>query len=176
MQATNDKMKKAIENLKKELSKIRTGRANPALLDTIQVDYYGTKTQLKNMANISAPEARLLVIQPWDVSQIAAIEKTILEADLGLTPNNDGKVIRIQVPQLTEERRRDLVKVVKKVGEEARVSVRMIRRDANEELKNQNLPEDDIRKKQELIQKETDRFIQEIDTLLVSKEKDIMNV
>ncbi|OGQ14029.1 MAG: ribosome recycling factor [Deltaproteobacteria bacterium RIFCSPHIGHO2_02_FULL_40_11] len=176
MQATNDKMKKAIENLKKELSKIRTGRANPALLDTIQVDYYGTKTQLKNMANISAPEARLLVIQPWDVSQIAAIEKTILEADLGLTPNNDGKVIRIQVPQLTEERRRDLVKVVKKVGEEARVSVRMIRRDANEELKNQNLPEDDIRKKQELIQKETNHFIQEIDTLLVSKEKDIMNV
>ena len=176
MQATNDKMKKAIENLKKELSKIRTGRANPALLDTIQVDYYGTKTQLKNMANISTPEARLLVIQPWDISQISAIEKTILESDVGLTPNNDGKVIRIQVPQLTEERRRDLVKVVKKVGEEARVAVRMIRRDANEELKNQNLPEDDVRKKQDVIQKETDRFIQEIDTLLVSKEKDIMNV
>ena len=170
------KMDKTIESLKGELSKIRTGRASTGLLDTIQVDYYGTKTALKNMATLSVPEPRLLTVQPWDISQIEAIEKAILKADLGLTPNNDGKIIRIQIPQLSEERRKELVKLVGKVGEEAKVAARMVRRDANESLKKMGLSEDDVRKRQVDIQKITDQQIVFIDTLLASKEKDILNV
>src|SRR3989338_1827921 len=169
------KMDKTIESLKGELSKIRTGRASTGLLDTIQVDYYGTKTALKNMATLSVPEPRLLTVQPWDISQIEAIEKSILKSDLGLTPTNDGKIIRIQIPQLSEERRKELVKLVGKVGEEAKVSVRMVRRDANESLKKMGLSEDDVRKRQVDIQKITDQQIVFIDTLLASKEKDILN-
>ncbi|OGP05043.1 MAG: ribosome recycling factor [Deltaproteobacteria bacterium GWA2_38_16] len=169
------KMQKTLDNLKSELAKLRTGRATPTLLDTVMVDYYGNMTALKNMATISAPEARLLTIQPWDASQIQAIEKAIQMSDLGLTPNNDGKIIRIQLPPLTEERRKELVKLVKKVGEDGKVSIRLIRRDANDDLKKENLPEDDLRKSQNQIQKMTDEQIQKIDSLLVTKEKDILH-
>ena len=170
------KMDKTIESLKTELTKIRTGRASTGLLDTIQVDYYGTKTALKNMATLSVPEPRLLTVQPWDISQIEAIEKSILKSDLGLTPTNDGKIIRIQIPQLSEERRKEMVKLVGKVGEEAKVAIRMVRRDANEGLKNAGLSEDDVRKRQAEIQKVTDQQIAFIETLLKNKEKDILNV
>ena len=169
-------MDKSIESLKAELGKLRSGRATTAILDTVTVDYYGAKTSLKNIATLSVPEPRLLTIQPWDMSQIGAVEKAILAADLGLQPNNDGKIIRIQIPPLSEERRKELVKVVKKMGEEARVAVRMIRRDANEAAKTQNLPEDESRKYQSDVQKITDDTIQKIDSLLQNKEKDILNV
>ena len=165
----NVKMDKSLENLKSELGKLRTGRASTAILDTVNVDYYGAKTPLKNMATISAPEPRLLTIQPWDVSQIEAIEKAIQTADLGLQPNNDGKIIRLQIPPLSEERRLDLVKIVKRVGEDARVSIRMVRREANDQIKKMDLPEDDQRKRQEEIQKVTDENIKKIDTLLQNK-------
>lgn len=171
-----DRMNKVIGSLKTELGKIRTGRATTALLDTIMVDAYGSRMPLKSLATVSAPEARLLTIQPWDVSQTDAIEKAIRSSDLGLTPTNDGKLIRIQIPPLSEERRRELVKLVKKVGEEARVSVRMIRRDANDGLKNETIPEDMKRKLQEKIQKLTDEQIKQIDLLLDSKEKELLNV
>lgn len=171
-----DRMNKAIGGLKTELGKIRTGRATSALLDTIMVDAYGSRVPLKSLATISAPEARLLTIQPWDISQTEAIEKAIRSADLGLTPTNDGKLIRIQIPLLSEERRRELVKIVKKVGEEARVSIRMIRRDANDGLKNETIPEDMKRKLQEKIQKLTDEQIKQIDSFLDSKEKELLNV
>ena len=170
------KMQKSLESFKGELTKIRTGRASTALLDTVMVDYYGSMTALKNMATISAPEPRLLTVQPWDVTHIAAIEKAIQSSDLGLTPGNDGKVIRVPLPPLSEERRKDLVKLVKKIGEDAKVSVRNVRRDANDSLKNENLPEDDLRKAQAQVQKFTDENIQKIDSLLLSKEKDILNV
>lgn len=169
-------MNKAIGSLKTELGKIRTGRATTALLDTIMVDAYGSRMPLKSLATVSAPEARLLTIQPWDVSQTDAIEKAIQSSDLGLTPTNDGKLIRIQIPPLSEERRRELVKIVKKVGEEARVSIRMIRRDANDGLKNETIPEDMKRKLQEKIQKLTDEQIKQIDLLLDGKEKELLNV
>lgn len=171
-----DRMNKAIGSLKTELGKIRTGRATTALLDTIMVDAYGSRMPLKSLATVSAPEARLLTIQPWDVSQTDAIEKAIQSSDLGLTPTNDGKLIRIQIPPLSEERRRELVKIVKKVGEEARVSIRMIRRDANDGLKNETIPEDMKRKLQEKIQKLTDEQIKQIDLLLDGKEKELLNV
>lgn len=170
------KMEKSIESLKGELNKIRTGRASTALLDTIVVECYGSRMPLKNVATVSAPEARLLTVQPWDATVVDAIEKAIQIADLGLVPTNDGKIIRIQIPSLSEERRKELVKVVKKVGEEAKVAVRMIRRDANEAFKKLNLSEDDVRKRQNEIQKLTDDQIKKIDVLLESKEKDILNV
>jgi len=170
------RMDKSLESLRTELGKLRTGRASTAILDTVNVDYYGAKTPLNNMATISAPEPRLITIQPWDVSQIEAVEKAIQAADLGLQPNNDGKIIRLQIPPLSEERRHDLVKIVKKVGEEARISVRMVRREANDQVKKMDLPEDDQRKNQEAIQKVTDENIKKIDTLLENKEKDILNV
>lgn len=169
-------MNKAIGSLKTELGKIRTGRATTVLLDTIMVDAYGSRMPLKSLATVSAPEARLLTIQPWDVSQTDAIEKAIRSSDIGLTPTNDGKLIRIQIPPLSEERRRELVKLVKKVGEEARVSIRMIRRDANDGLKNETIPEDMKRKLQEKIQKLTDEQIKQIDLLLDNKEKELLNV
>jgi ribosome recycling factor len=171
-----DRMNKAIGSLKTELGKIRTGRATTALLDTIMVDAYGSRMPLKSLATVSAPEARLLTIQPWDVSQTDAIEKAIRSSDIGLTPTNDGKLIRIQIPPHSEERRRELVKLVKKVGEEARVSIRLIRRDANDGLKNETIPEDMKRKLQEKIQKLTDEQIKQIDLLLDGKEKELLNV
>ncbi|MGI6097763.1 MAG: ribosome recycling factor [Dethiobacteria bacterium] len=174
------KMKKTIEALKREFATLRAGRATPSLLDKVDVDYYGTKTPLKQLANISAPEPRLLVVQPWDKGAIADIEKAILKSDLGLTPNNDGNIIRISIPQLTEERRKELVKFVRKKTEEGRVAIRNQRRDANEQLKalekGGKISEDDLRRAQEEVQKITDQNIKVLEEVLAEKEKEIMEV
>lgn len=177
---TEKKMKGVIEVTKRDFATIRTGRANPAILDRIVVDYYGTPTPLTQLATISTPEPRLLVIQPWDRNAVKEIEKAILKSDLGLVPNVDGVVIRIVIPQLTEERRKELVKLVKKDAEEKRVAVRNIRREANEEVKKAEkeglITEDEADRLQEEIQKLTDKYIEEIDRLVESKEKEIMEV
>lgn len=175
-----DRMKKSIEFLKSDLASLRAGRANPAMLDRIMVDYYGEATPINQLANITVPEARLLVIQPWDKSSIAEIEKAVLKSDLGVNPSNDGNVIRLAIPQLTEERRKDLVKVVKKKAEEGRVAIRNIRREANDMLKSSEkdklISEDENKKAMDDIQKVTDKYIKEVDTILQAKEKDIMEV
>ena len=175
-----ERMKAAVNMARKDFAAIRTGRASTALLDRIVVDYYGASTPLNQLATISAPEPRLLTIQPWDKSQIRAIEKAILESDLGLTPTSDGSVIRIVVPPLTEERRKELARLVRKEAEDKRVLVRNTRRDANEELKRlekeKQVSEDDARRAQEKVQELTDRYIREIDQLLEAKEKEIMEV
>jgi ribosome recycling factor len=174
-----DRMEKAIIALKKELASFRAGRATPSLLDRIQVEYYGALTPVTQLANISTPDSRTLIIQPWDKSSMAAIEKAIMKSDLGLTPSNDGIAIRIGIPALTEERRADLVKMTKRSGEEAKVAIRNIRRDANDDIKKlekQGISEDESRRHQEDIQKTTDKYIMEIDKTLVSKEKEIMEV
>lgn len=177
---TESKMNKAIDAYRKDLATLRAGRANPSLLEKIMVDYYNVPTPINQMANISAPEARLLVIQPWDKSVIAEIEKAIQKSDLGLTPSNDGTVIRISIPQLTEERRKELVKVVKKKAEEAKVVIRNLRRDANDEIKlyekEGEISEDDSRKSQEKIQEITDKFIKQVDEIMNNKETEIMEV
>ncbi len=177
---TNQKMQKAMEALRHELSKLRTGRASLSVLDDIRVDYYGTPTPLKQLASLSVPDPRTIVIQPWDSSAASAIEKSIQKSDLGLNPANDGKVIRIPIPQLNEERRKDLVKMTHKYGEECKVSVRSARRDANDELKSlmkdSKITEDDERKGLERVQKLTDNFIKQVDEALAHKEKDIMEV
>lgn len=177
---TEEKMKKSIDVLSNELKAIRAGRANPAILDKIQVDYYGVPTKISQMAAISVPEARMLVIQPWDVSVIKNIEKAILASDLGLNPTNDGKVIRITFPPLTEERRRELVKDVSKIGEEGKVAIRSVRRDANEKLKamkkDSEITEDDLKSGEEQIQKLTDKYCKEVDELVKLKEKEIMEI
>lgn len=176
----NDRMTSVVENLKKEFSAIRTGRASLSLLDGIQIDYYGTLTPLNQVATLGVPESRLITIQPWDPKMIVEIEKAILKSDLGLTPVNDGKVIRLGIPPLTEERRKQLVKVAKKTAEEARVAIRNIRRDGNEDIKKmekeKHLSEDDTRKTQEEIQKLTDNYIKKIDEILSHKEAEIMEV
>jgi ribosome recycling factor len=175
-----DKMKKASEVLRKDFATMRAGRATPSLLDKIQVEYYGTMTPLNQLANISAPEAHLLTVQPWDNSILPAIEKAIQKSDLGLNPNNDGSIIRIAVPQLTEERRVQLVKAAKKKAEDAKVVVRNIRREAIEKInkmeKGKEISEDEAKKGQDEIQKLTDKFGQEIDRILENKEKEIMEV
>lgn len=174
------RMKSGVQSARDDFAGVRTGRANTALLDRVVVEYYGTMTPLNQLATISAPEPRMLVVQPWDKTQIQAVEKAILQSDLGLTPTNDGSVIRIAIPQLTEERRKDLVRLVRKVAEEKRVIVRNARRDANEqvkELEKEKLAsEDESRRAQERIQELTDRYIKEIDALLETKEKEIMEV
>ncbi|HHD11012.1 MAG TPA: ribosome recycling factor [Deltaproteobacteria bacterium] len=179
-QETRKRMDKARSVLKEEFAKLRTGRASAGLLEGIKVDYYGTPTPINQLATINIPEPRLIVIQPWDVSQIGAIEKAILSSDLGLTPTNDGKIIRISIPQLTEERRKELVKVAKKYAEECRVAIRNIRRDANEKLKklekDKLISQDELKKAQQEIQKITDDEIEEINALLEKKEKEIMEV
>jgi len=176
----NDRMNGAVDALKKEFSSVRTGRASLALLDGMAIDYYGTMTQIQQLANLSVPEPRQIVIQPWEQKIIPDIEKAIMKSDLGLTPMNDGKVIRINIPALTEERRKQLVKVVKKRAEEGKVAVRNIRRDANEDLKklekDKHLSEDDAKKEHDEIQKLTDAFIRKIDEVLEHKEKEIMEV
>lgn len=176
----SQRMEKAIQSLKRELASIRAGRATPSLLDKVVVECYGSEMPLNQVANISAPEPRLLVVQPWDKSTLSDVERAILKSDLGLTPNNDGNLIRISLPVLTEERRADLVKVVKKNGEEAKVAIRNIRRDANDEAKKLekqgDISEDEARRAQEEIQKLTDRFIQETDKHIEAKEKEIMEV
>ncbi len=173
-------MKKSVEVMKKELATLRAGRATPALVDKVTVDYYGTPTPLTQLSNVSAPEPRLLVIQPWDKNVMADVERAILKSDLGITPTNDGNVIRLAIPQLTEERRTELVKVVKKKAEEGRVAVRNIRRDVNDKLKaqekNGDISEDGLRNLQNDVQKLTDKYVKEIDQLLASKEKEIMTV
>ncbi|HUK55390.1 MAG TPA: ribosome recycling factor [Nitrospiria bacterium] len=173
-----EKMEGAAEHLRKELAGVRTGRASLALLDNVKVDYYGTPTPLRQVAALSVPENRLIAIQPWEPNLIVEIEKAILSSDLGLTPNNDGKVVRINIPPLTEERRRDLVKHCKKMGEDSKVAIRNFRRDGNEELKNQqksgSLSEDALRKFQDEIQKLTDEFIKKIDEIIKHKESEIL--
>lgn len=174
-----DRMKKSITTLKTEFLSIRTGRANPSLLDRIEVDYYGTPTALKSLANISTPDGRSLVIQPYDKSSLKGIEQAIHKSDLGLTPNNDGTVVRINIPVLTEERRKDLTKHVKKVGEEAKVAIRNIRRDCDQDLKkfkDKGVSEDDLKRKGELLQKMTDKYISEVDKAIKDKESEIMEI
>jgi ribosome recycling factor len=178
LQETKDRMRKTIADLENELKRVRTGRASLSLLDGIRVDYYGTQTQLNQMASLSVPESRLIVIQPWDVSAIKEIEKAILKSDLGLTPSSDGKLIRISIPPLTEERRKELVKVVGKMCEEHKVATRNIRRDSNELLKgfkkDGDISEDDAFKAQDGVQKITDDYINRIDEVYKAKEKEIL--
>ena len=180
VQDSEDRMRKATEHLTKDLASLRAGRANPGMLDRILVDYYGEPTPLNQLANITVPEARLLVIQPWDKHSIANIEKAIMKSDLGINPSNDGNVIRLIIPQLTEERRKDLVKIVKKRGEEAKVAIRNIRREANDMIKQAEkeklVSEDEEKKGNEDIQKITDKGVKEIDAILYAKEKDVMEV
>ena len=175
-----NKMKKSVESFSRELSTLRASRAVPSLLDRVTVNYYNTPTPLNQLATISAPEPRLLVIQPWDKNAMGEIEKAILKSDLGLTPNNDGTVIRLTIPQLTEEIRKELVKVVRKKAEESRVAIRNIRREANDSLKNSEkkgeITEDELRTAQEQTQELTDNHIKEIDHLLSLKEAEIMEV
>lgn len=179
-QDTEERMSKAVANLKKEFASIRTGKASPALLDRLVVDYYGTPTPLNQMAGVSAPEARMLLIQPWDKSALGNIEKAILKSDLGLTPTNDGSVIRLVIPQLTQDSRKELGKKVKKFGEEAKVAVRNIRRDSNDEIKKlekaKEITEDDSKAAQEVIQKMTDKYVSEIDKAISVKEAEIMEI
>lgn len=179
-QDAEERMNKAIAALKKEYAAIRTGKASPALLDRITVDYYGVETPLNQMAGVSAPEARMLVIQPWDKSSLASIEKAILKSDLGLTPSNDGAVIRLVIPQLTKESRKELAKKVKKLGEDSKVAIRNIRRDANDEVKKlekaKEITEDDSKAAQDAIQKLTDKFVAEIDKTAANKETEIMEI
>jgi len=177
-QNMNSKMDKAIASFQKELNRLRTGRASPALLEGIRVDYYGTPTPIQQTAAVTIPESRLIVIQPWDKSMIEAISKGIQKANLGLSPTNDGNVIRIGIPPLTEERRKDLVKIVKKMGEEAKISVRNIRREANENLKklekDKALSEDESHRAMDEVQKATDVKIKEIDGIQEEKQKEIL--
>ncbi|KMT23081.1 ribosome recycling factor [Clostridium cylindrosporum] len=177
--ASEDKMKKSIEVLSKELQGLKAGRANPSMLDRVVVDYYGTPTPISGLASVSTPEARMIVIQPWDKSAMKEIEKAIQKSDLGLNPTNDGQVIRLLVPELTEETRKNLVKVVKKNGEDAKVAIRSIRRDANDKLKalkKEGASEDEVKSAEEVIQKKTDSFVKEIDRLVDAKEKEILTV
>jgi len=175
---TEEKLKKGYEAVTREFSEIRTGRASPALVEGLHVDYYGTPTLLKQLASISAPDAHLIVIQPWDITAIVEIEKTILKSNLGITPSNDGKMIRLSVPPLSKERRHELVKVVHKMAEEGRVSLRTIRRDAKESLekmeKDKVISEDDEFRAAEDLQKLVDKYIVKIDDLLKNKEKEIL--
>ncbi|GKU24762.1 ribosome recycling factor [Clostridium folliculivorans] len=180
IKASEDKMKKTLTVLHSELATMKAGRANPTMLDRIQVDYYGSMCPLNQVANISAPEPRLLVITPWEKSLLKEIEKAILKSDLGINPTNDGTIIRLLVPELTEETRKNLVKNVKKDGEEAKVALRSIRRDSNDKVKSLKkdgeISEDQIKKAEEDIQKITDSYVKEIDKMVADKEKEIMTV
>lgn len=176
----DDKMEKSISVYSEKLSEVRAGRANPAILNKVKIDYYGTPTPINQVAGVSVPEARLIVIQPWDVSVLKDIEKAILTSDIGINPNNDGKVIRLAFPELTEERRKDLVKEIKKMAEEAKIAVRSVRRDGIEEAKAEqkegNVTEDELKQAEEQIQKLTDKSVEEIDKILADKEKEVMSV
>lgn len=173
---TQDRMEKTVKALGDEFNTIRTGRASTSLFDRVMVEYYGTPTPLNQVANISIPEARLIVVQPFDKNSLVDIEKAILTSDLGLNPNNDGKVIRINIPPLTEERRKDLVKQAKNIAENSRVSLRNIRRDANDAIKKGEFPEDEQKKGVEDIQKVTDDFVKKVNDILAEKEKEIMEI
>jgi ribosome recycling factor len=173
------KMTTALETLGRDFAAVRTGRASTALLDAVRVDYYGTPTPVNQMASVSVPDARTLVIQPWEPAQLQAIEKAIIKSDLGLTPVNDGKTVRLTMPTLTEERRKQLAKTVHKIAEEGRVAIRNVRREANEKLKamarDKKVSEDDERRGHDQIQKTTDRYIAKVDELLKKKEQEILS-
>jgi len=180
LSATNDSMNQTIEHLQHELSGIRTGKANPALLDSIRVEYYGQKVPLNQVASVAAPDPQLITIQPWDKGVIGDIEKAIMASELGLNPQNDGTLIRLPIPQLTEERRKDLVKVIKRLGEDAKVSLRSIRRSANDDIKNlekkHDIGEDEMHSEQDEIQKLTDKFVVDVDKVISAKEKEILEI
>jgi ribosome recycling factor len=173
-------MEKSVESLRKEYQKVRTGRATTALLDDIKVNYYDTPTQLNQVASLTVPEARVIVIQPWESKLIPLIEKAILNANIGLTPTNDGKVIRLSLPPLTEERRKEIVKTLKKMAEDAKVALRNVRRDANDELKklekDKQISEDDLKRAEKEVQDVTNSFVSRIDEVLAVKEKEVMEV
>ncbi len=175
-----EKMDKSINVYSEKLAEVRAGRANPAVLNKVKIDYYGTPTPVNQVAGISVPEARLIVIQPWDVSILKEIEKAIIASDIGINPNNDGKVIRLAFPELTEERRKDLVKDIKKMAEDAKIAIRAIRRDgielAKAEQKEGNMTEDELKQAENEIQKLTDKSVEEIDKILANKEKEVMSV
>ncbi|MED5048476.1 ribosome recycling factor [Bacillus siamensis] len=177
---TKERMEKAVAAYSRELASVRAGRANPSLLDKVTVEYYGAQTPLNQLSSINVPEARMLVVTPYDKTAIGDIEKAILKADLGVTPTSDGTIIRIAIPALTEERRKELVKVVKKYAEEAKVAVRNVRRDSNDELKklekNGDITEDELRASSEDVQKLTDEYVSKIDNVTKDKEKEIMEV
>jgi ribosome recycling factor len=175
-----DRMTKSVAALADNLAKLRTGRAHPSLLDHITVNYYGTETPLKQVANVNVEDARTLTIQPWEQSLVQPVEKAIMESDLGLNPNTAGNVIRVPLPPLTEERRKDMIRIVRQEGEQAKVAIRNIRRDANSDLKelvkDKVISEDDERRGQEIIQKLTDKYVKEVDVLLEQKEADLMAI
>jgi ribosome recycling factor len=179
-QEVEHKMERSVEALRRDLARIRTGRASLALLDGIKINYYGTATPLNQVATLSVPESRLITIQPWDKTQLGTIEKTIQSSDLGLTPTNDGTLIRLAIPALTAERRKELVRQVKKIGEESKIALRNVRRDGNETLKSLEkdklVSEDDMRRGQEQVQKITDRYIANVDDILQTKEHEVMEV
>lgn len=176
----DEKMKKSISVLKSDLSTLKAGRANPTMLDRIEVEYYGSMVPVNQVSNISAPEPRVLMITPWEKSTLKDIEKAILKSDLGINPSNDGSVIRLVVPELTEETRRNLVKTVKKYGEDTKIAIRSIRRDANDKIKalkkDSDLSEDEMKKSEEDIQKTTDAYVKEVDKVIEAKEKEIMAI
>ena len=180
LMGAEERMEKAVTALKDNFAGVRTGRANAMVLDRIKVDYYGTPTPINQMAGVKTPDAHMLVIEPWDKSVLGAIEKAILESDLGVTPNNDGAVLRLPFPQLTEERRKEIVKQVARLAEDSKVAIRSIRRDANDRFKamkkNGEATEDDVKSLETQIQKLTDRFVEEIDKLAAAKEKEILSI
>lgn len=180
LQQYDNKMQKSYDNLQEEFGSIRAGRANPHVLDKLRVDYYGTPTALQQVANISVPEPRMLLIQPWEPNMVREIEKVVLTSDLGINPTNDGKVIRLTFPELTEERRKDLAKDVKKKGENAKVAVRNIRRDANDSLKkmskSSDVSEDEVKQLEDEVQKLTDKYIAKVDKAVEEKTKEILTV
>lgn len=177
---TEAKMEKTLSSLKTDLNKVRTGRASLSLFDDIRIDYYGTPTPLNQVATLAVPESRLITIQPWDTSITAEIEKAILKSELGLTPSSDGKIIRIPIPRLTEERRKELVKVVKKMAEAAKVALRNIRREVNDQFKglekNKKISQDQLHQMMEKVQVSTDKFIEKVDAALAAKEKEILEI
>ncbi len=180
MKNAEARMEKAIQALENDLATIRAGRANPAILDKVTVEYYGVPTPIQQVGTVAVPEARTITIQPWDVSILGEIEKAILKSDIGLTPNNDGKMIRLNFPPLTEERRKELVKGISKRGEEAKVAIRNVRRDSLEGFKKQKkdgeITEDDLKELETKIQKLTDKFVASVDTIVSAKEKEILEV
>ena len=175
-----EKMNKSISVLEENFAEVRAGRANPAILNKITVDYYGTPTPINQLAGISVPEARMIVIQPWDANVLKEIEKEILKSDIGINPNNDGKVIRLTFPELNEERRKEIVKDIRKMAEDAKVAIRSIRRDAIDEAKamqkNAEMSEDELKSAEDRIQKLTDKFVEEVDKILANKEKEVMSI
>mgnify|MGYP000422077575 FL=1 len=180
MEQFEEKMKKSLNALSEEYATIRAGRANPHVLDKIMVDYYGTPSPLQTVANISVPEARIIQIQPWEASLVKEIEKAIMVSELGITPNNDGKIIRLVFPELTEDRRKELVKDVKKKGENAKVAIRNIRRDANDSIKKQNkaneISDDEAKQAEEQVQKMTDKYVAEVEQMIENKSSEIMTI